>query len=60
MVHEDPRSALAARRGLDATAEVRYGKSTNNGPRICTTPQIMILTTKSGVRIDVESFVNRE
>ena len=40
-----------------ATAEVRYGKSTNNGPN---DPQIMILTTKSGVRIDVESFVNNK
>ena len=41
-----------------ATAEVRYGKSTNNGPKELHDPQIMILTTKSGVRIDVESFVN--
>lgn len=41
-----------------ATAEVRYGKSTNNGPKDLHDPQIMILTTKSGVRIDVESFVN--
>ena len=41
-----------------ATAEVVYGKSTNNGPKDLHDPQIMILTTKSGVRIDVESFVN--
>lgn len=41
-----------------ATAEVRYGKSTNNGPKDLHDPQILILTTKSGVRIDVESFVN--
>lgn len=41
-----------------ATAEVRYGKSTKNGPADLHDPQIMILTTKSGVRIDVESFVN--
>ena len=31
-----------------ATAEVRYGKSTNNGPKDLHDPQIMILTTKSG------------
>lgn len=43
-----------------ATAEVRYGKSTNNGPKDLHDPQIMILTTKSGVRIDVESFVNNK
>ena len=43
-----------------ATAEVRYGKSTNNGPKGLHDPQIMILTTKSGVRIDVESFVNNK
>ena len=41
-----------------ATAQVVYGKSTNNGPKDLHDPQIMILTTKSGVRIDVESFVN--
>ncbi len=41
-----------------ATAEVRYGKSTKNGPADLHDPQIMILTTLSGVRIDVESFVN--
>ena len=43
-----------------ATAEVRYGKSTNNGSKDLHDPQIMILTTKSGVRIDVESFVNNK
>ena len=43
-----------------ATTEVRYGKSTNNGPKDLHDPQIMILTTKSGVRIDVESFVNNK
>ncbi|MBQ8306829.1 MAG: Gfo/Idh/MocA family oxidoreductase [Blautia sp.] len=41
-----------------ATAEVRFGKSTSRGPKGLHDPQIMILTTKSGVRIDVESFVN--
>ena len=40
-----------------ATAEVRFGKITNNGTGKFHDPQIMILTTKSGVRIDVESFV---
>lgn len=40
------------------SAEVVYGKSTNNGPKDLHDPQIMILKTKSGVRIDVESFVN--
>lgn len=43
-----------------ATAEVRYGKSTNNDPKDLHDPQIMILTTKSDVRIDVESFVNNK
>ena len=32
----------------------------NNGPKDLHDPQIMILTTKSGVRIDVESFVNNK
>lgn len=41
-----------------ATAEVRYGKNTSRGPKELHDPQIMILTTVSGVRIDVESFVN--
>jgi myo-inositol 2-dehydrogenase/D-chiro-inositol 1-dehydrogenase len=41
-----------------ATAEVRYGKNTRRGPKDLHDPQIMILTTRSGVRIDVESFVN--
>ena len=40
-----------------ATAEVRYGKSTRKAKEGLHDPQIMILTTKSGVRIDVESFV---
>lgn len=39
-------------------AELRYGKSTSHGPKGLHDPQIMILTTKSGVRIDVESYVN--
>lgn len=41
-----------------ATAEVRYGKSTRRANKGVHDPQIMILTTKSGVRIDVESFVS--
>lgn len=40
-----------------ATAEVRFGKSTRKAKAGLHDPQIMILTTKSGVRIDVESFV---
>lgn len=40
-----------------ATAEVRYGKATRKAKEGLHDPQIMILTTKSGVRIDVESFV---
>lgn len=40
-----------------ATAEVRYGKSTRKAKEGLHDPQIMILTTVSGVRIDVESFV---
>ncbi|NCA98559.1 MAG: Gfo/Idh/MocA family oxidoreductase [Clostridia bacterium] len=41
-----------------ATAEVVFGKKTRHaGPQL-QDPQIMILTTRSGVRIDVESFVN--
>lgn len=40
------------------TAEVRYGKSTRKAKDGLHDPQIMILTTESGVRIDVESFVN--
>lgn len=39
------------------TAEVRYGKSTRRAKDGLHDPQIMILTTKSGVRIDVESYV---
>lgn len=41
-----------------ATVEVRYGKSTRKAKEGIHDPQIMILTTTSGVRIDVESFVN--
>lgn len=40
-----------------ATAEVRFGKPTRRAKEGLHDPQIMILTTKSGVRIDVESFV---
>ncbi|MGE4548149.1 MAG: Gfo/Idh/MocA family protein [Intestinibacillus sp.] len=40
-----------------ATAEVRFGKSSRHSNGLHD-PQIMILTTKSGVRIDVESYVN--
>ena len=42
-----------------ATAEVVFPKSTKNtDTNELKDPQIMYLTTKSGVRIDVESFVN--
>lgn len=41
-----------------ATAEVVFGKKTRNASGHLQDPQVMILTTKSGVRIDVESFVN--
>lgn len=41
-----------------ATAEVKFGKKTRNSGGHLQDPQVMILTTKSGVRIDVESFVN--
>lgn len=41
-----------------ATAEVVFPKSTRNADEGLRDPQIMYLTTKSGVRIDVESFVN--
>ena len=40
------------------SAEVRYGKSTRKAKEGLHDPQTMILTTESGVRIDVESFVN--
>ncbi len=40
------------------TAEVRYSKSTRKAKEGVHDPQIMVLTTESGVRIDVESFVN--
>ncbi len=39
------------------TAEVVYGKSTRRAKEGLHDPQIMILTTESGVRIDVESYV---
>ena len=39
------------------SAEVRYGKSTRKAKEGLHDPQTMILTTESGVRIDVESFV---
>ena len=41
-----------------ATAEVRFAKDTRRTHANLRDPQIMILTTKSGVRIDVEAFVN--
>ena len=40
------------------TAEVRFGKRSSKAKEGLNDPQIMILTTESGVRIDVESFVN--
>ncbi|MDY3619000.1 Gfo/Idh/MocA family protein [Agathobaculum sp.] len=40
-----------------ATAEVRYGKKCRRAGENLQDPQVMILTTKSGVRIDVEAFV---
>lgn len=40
------------------SAEVVFPKTTHNAPDGVIDPQIMILTTESGVRIDVESFVN--
>lgn len=41
-----------------ATAEVVFAKNTKRTHKNLMDPQIMILTTKSGVRIDVEAFVN--
>ncbi|NDL66444.1 Gfo/Idh/MocA family protein [Anaerotalea alkaliphila] len=41
-----------------ATAEVVYPKKTKYAHEKLQDPQIMILTTKSGVRIDVEAFIN--
>lgn len=41
-----------------ATAEVVFAKNTRRTHAKLMDPQIMILTTKSGVRIDVEAFVN--
>jgi myo-inositol 2-dehydrogenase/D-chiro-inositol 1-dehydrogenase len=40
------------------TAEVVFAKKTKHANANLQDPQIMILTTKSGVRIDVEAFVN--
>lgn len=40
-----------------ATAEVVFPKKTSKAHENLQDPQIMILTTKSGVRIDVEAFV---
>ncbi len=40
------------------TAEVRYGKISKNAKKGLIDPQVMVLTTESGVRIDVESYVN--
>ena len=40
------------------TAEVVFAKDTRRTHAKLRDPQIMILTTKSGVRIDVEAFVN--
>jgi myo-inositol 2-dehydrogenase/D-chiro-inositol 1-dehydrogenase len=40
-----------------ATAEVVFPKKTKHARKDLQDPQIMILTTKSGVRIDVEAFV---
>lgn len=40
-----------------ASVEVRYGKATKKAKEGLHDPQVMVLTTKSGVRIDVESFV---
>lgn len=40
-----------------ATAEVVFGKKTRKARSNLMDPQVMILTTKSGVRIDVEAFV---
>ncbi len=40
------------------TAEVRFGRDTRRASGSLRDPQTMILTTESGVRIDVEAFVN--
>jgi len=40
-----------------ATAEVVFGKKSRKAHKNLMDPQVMILTTKSGVRIDVEAFV---
>lgn len=41
-----------------AAVEVVFAKKTKRAHKNLMDPQIMILTTKSGVRIDVEAFVN--
>lgn len=41
-----------------ASAEVVFAKNTRRTHKNLMDPQIMILTTESGVRIDVEAFVN--
>lgn len=41
-----------------ASAEVVFAKNTRRTHKDLMDPQIMILTTQSGVRIDVEAFVN--
>ena len=41
-----------------ASAEVAFPKRTKNALPHLQDPQIMVLTTRSGVRIDVEAFVN--
>lgn len=41
-----------------ATAEVRFPKSTRNAEDGVRDPQVMILTSETGVRVEVESFVN--
>ncbi len=40
------------------SAEVRFAKDTRRTHKNLRDPQIMILTTESGIRIDVEAFVN--
>lgn len=41
-----------------ASVEVKFPKTTRHAHSNLRDPQIMILTTESGVRIDVEAFVN--
>lgn len=40
------------------TAEVRYARDSRHTPEGIHDPQILILTTESGIRIDVESYVH--